>query len=356
MQIDHIRFYTTNATQTSNWFIDKIGFRSIGKSFNHHTHTEAIANNSIFLAISAPLNASSTVAGYLDSHPSGVGDVAFRVRDLDSILARANRLGVAILQPPQHSEQLKWSTIAGWDGLQHTLIEYSDRSTGCFIPNLRYYPVREELNSPTAIADIDHIVLNVALGELSPAVDWYRALFDFKIQQTFTIETERSGLYSQALIDPTGTIQFNINEPTSANSQIQEFIDLNGGAGIQHLALRSQNIVRTVSGLRSRGVSFLSVPQAYYTQLQQRLNPNIISFETLETLKTEQILVDANADIPESLLMQTFTQPIFEQPTFFLEIIERRQQAYGFGEGNFKALFAAVEQEQLSRNVGNVSG
>ncbi len=367
MQIDHVHFYTRDALSTSNWLIRNIGFQAIANHPNYHTHTEIVANNSVFLFISSPLQSFSPVAQYLNCHPSGVADIAFRVENIEAILAKVDYLGGEIIQPLQTYSsdrgQVKWATIAGWDSLQHTLIE---NNTGIPFWHLLLNTKQnisggEQWLNPTKInyahddhniVGIDHLVLNVAAGELDKAVIWYQKLFGFKIQQTFRIQTKRSGLHSKALLSPNGQVQFNINEPTSADSQIQEFIDVNRGAGIQHIALRSTNIFKTAAIMQSCGVSFLSVPKAYYTQLQQRYSnqstPGLADWEW-QAIESQQILVDWQKDTPESLLMQIFTQPIFDRPTFFWELIERRQQAQGFGEGNFQALFEAVEREQLKR-------
>lgn len=356
MQIDHVHFYTRDAIQTSNWLSRNIGFGAIAQTRDNHTHTEVITSNSVCLLISSPLNSSSPISGYLKAHPPGVADIAFRVSNLESILAKAEDLSVRILQFPQTYSsdrgKVKWAKIAGWDSLQHTLIENStDIPCWHFLLNNKHCRDASD-PMPTDIIDIDHLVLNVAVGELDKAVTWYKNLFGFKIRQTFKIQTKRSGLYSQALVDPSGQVQFNINEPTSADSQIQEFIEINNGAGIQHIALRSTNILQTVAKMRSQGVSFLSVPKAYYAKLQQRYcNQSIPSLRDWEwqAIESQQILVDWHQDTPESLLMQIFTQPILERPTFFWEIIERRKQAQGFGNGNFQALFEAVEREQFKR-------
>ena len=358
MKIDHVHFYTRNAARTKDWFIRNVGFQAINTSINSHTHTEVIAYNSVIFLISSPLDSSSEVANYLDFHSPGVADIAFRVQDIESIMVQADRFDLQVLQPPQvdasDKGKIKYAKIAGWNSLQHTLIENSTAiSSDYFFPEVRGWDCQPltRIDSPANIIDIDHIVLNVAAGELAQAVALYQALFGLEIQQSFNIQTSRSGLYSQALVDRRGEVQFNINEPTSADSQIQEFIQINGGSGIQHLALRSPNLIQTVAEMRSRGVSFLSVPQTYYTHLKQRqknILPSLNSEEWL-AIETEQILVDCDRDRPESLLMQVFTQPIFEQPTFFLEFIERRSQAKGFGQGNFKALFEAVEREQVQR-------
>ena len=168
-------------------------------------------------------------------------------------------------------------------------------------------------------------------------------------QQTFNIKTDRSGLHSQVMISPHGHVQLPINEPASPSSQIQEFLEVNRGAGIQHIALQIPNLVEGISRFRAAGLSFLSVPQSYYSQLQQRCNFTLSSQE-LQGIAHQEILVDWHEDAaPGELLLQIFSQPIFHEPTFFFEFIERRFLAQGFGEGNFQALFQAIEREQIKR-------
>ncbi|MDJ0744346.1 MAG: 4-hydroxyphenylpyruvate dioxygenase [Xenococcaceae cyanobacterium MO_167.B27] len=344
MKIDRVCFYVVDAAKTSNWLIHHLGFQLIKTYQDNHTYTQTVANGGVYFVIASPLDSCSPVAHYLDSHPEGIGDVTFCVSDLQSILNRAAELGVKILQPLHIQDKIKYARIAGWDSLEHTLIEYSTDISQVSID-------AGELNNQPKLAlmGIDHIVLNVAKGKIHQAVAYYQALFDFEIQQTFKIQTPKSGLYSEALIDRTGQIQFNINEPATPNSQIQEFIEINHGAGIQHLALTSHNIVETVSQMRSLGVEFLSVPSAYYTNLQQKLKRDSISISDSEFQKIAQqgILLDWYQHQPQSLLKQIFTKPILEQPTFFLEIIERINNAQGFGEGNFQALFEAVERNSV---------
>ena len=349
MQIDSVRFYVTDVGKTSKWFTSYLGFQVIDTYQDDNTYSEIVEHNSIYFIISSPLSKFSPVACYLNSHPEGIVDVAFRVDNLQSILDRAAKLGIRILQPIQQQNKIKYARIAGWDCLEHSLIESPLETRYYFLPNLEFKSLSIRSKPAPRFANIDHIVLNVAVGELHQAVAYYQALFDFQIQQTFQIQSQRSGLFSQALVDSTGQVQFNINEPTSANSQIQEFIDLNSGAGIQHLALRLRNIIQTVSQMRSLGVDFLPIPTAYYHHLRPRIKRDSVNIsETeLQAIAQQEILVDWHQDNPESLLMQIFTQPILNQPTFFLELIERRQQAKGFGEGNFQALYEAVETGQF---------
>jgi 4-hydroxyphenylpyruvate dioxygenase len=206
----------------------------------------------------------------------------------------------------------------------------------------------------SGLIDIDHVVLNVAQDQLAAATQWYQDLFDFRVQQSFEIQTNYSGLYSKALIDTSGQVQFNINEPSTTNSQIQTFLDLHGGAGIQHVALRADNIFQSVTQMRAQNLQFLPIPRAYYSNLRDRFSStqsiqNVKSYPLLQQewqeLEKSAILLDWPESAATELLLQIFTQPIFAQPTFFFEIIERRGQAQGFGEGNFLALFEAIEQE-----------
>lgn len=372
MKIDHVHFYTRNAARTGDWFIHNVGFRAIGRGISQNTHTEVIALSSVFFVISSPLNNASPVADYLNSHPSGIVDVAFRVENIQPIIDRAKYLGVEILQSPQAYEssllEFGAAKIVGWDSLHHTLIEVGTGEPDYCLPNLKIdsYPAEVNLNCKLKdnlgensadisraqinhIDRIDHLVLNVAAGQLNSAVEIYQALFQFKIRQSFQIQTEKSGLFSQALVDQSGLVQFNINEPTTPTSQIQEFIELNNGSGIQHLALRSQNLIADVTrmqDIQDDQMDFLLIPQSYYQRLEQE---SWLSRQDLKAIAAQQILVDGDRRYPHSLLMQIFTQPIFERPTFFLEFIERRQGAKGFGQGNFKALFEAVEREQIKR-------
>ena len=346
MKIDRVHFYTRNAARTRDWFICNLGFKAIGNCINRHTHTELIALNSVLFVFSSPLNSASPVAQYLKLHPSGVVDVAFRVKNLKEIVNRASSLGL-ILQNIQQERSIKgnfkYAKIAGWK-VQHTLIEASDRIGYC-LPNIQLNQHQSIERQELEIIDIDHVVLNVGKDELDSAVKLYQTLFNFQVQQSFNIQSNKSGLTSQALIDEGGEVQFNINQPTSPHSQIQEFIDLNGGSGIQHIALRSRNLIADMTKISQRDLKFLDVPQTYY-HLLESLSLSVADKRAIAQL---QILVDRDRHLPESLLMQIFTQPIFEQPTFFLEFIERRRDAKGFGQGNFKALFEAVEREQEKR-------
>lgn len=395
MKIDHIHFYVKDARSSRDWFINRMGFQALASSASRHTRTTVVRSGAVYIVLSSPLTSTSPVAQFLRMHPPGVADIAFVVSDLESVVERAVANGAKVLQPIGQQQlaqgSWKWAKIAAWGSLTHTLSEPLRDSDAA---NVSYYadtlvkrnvvqPVREaklppewsanvsrgsntsllpvfsdsqvtvESFSPTwhsgFFTGIDHVVLNVASGDLEKALSWYEQVLGFQRQQSFMIQTDQSGLRSQVMVHPTSGVQFPINEPTSANSQIQEFLDVNQGSGVQHIALQTPQIVEAIAQLRHLGLSFLPIPRTYYTQLRTRHHGVHLSTAELEEISAQEILVDWQDESPQSLLLQTFTHPIFEKPTFFFELIERRQEAQGFGEGNFRALFEAIEREQLKR-------
>jgi 4-hydroxyphenylpyruvate dioxygenase len=340
MEIDSIHFYVRDAARMRDWAIAKLGLNELvtPASIDPHTLTHSVGNDRLCLQISSPLDSASVVAKYLQAHPPGVRDIAFRVRSLDAMKQKLDRLKIEILATSSVRDDMQWLKISGWGSIEHTIVE--DVRSTALAPELGYYSI--------PLTAIDHVVLNVAAGELADAVAWYRDVFDFDVWQTFDIRTQTSGLFSKALVSARGRVRFNINEPSSANSQIQEFIDANGGAGIQHIALHTDDICRTVDRMQQQGLAFLPIPTSYYTNLmraQTGLDSHLTHLET-QAIERLGILVDWHQEAPDALLMQIFTQPIFDEPTFFFEIIERRNRAMGFGQGNFQALFEAVERAE----------
>jgi 4-hydroxyphenylpyruvate dioxygenase len=352
MNIDHIHFFVEDARFWRDWFVQVLGFQPVSfqpVSFQpvsssaalcelpargRHTHREIVRSGAVTFWLSSALTQASPVAHYLKQHPPGVVDVAFQVEDLSAAIAQAHQAHAKILQPFAGTYQ-----ILGWGNLRHTLLE-----------------TQPSIAQPSTITAIDHIVLNVAKGELEQAVAFYEQVFGFQRQQSFAIRTDRSALCSQVLTHPHGSIKFPINEPVTPTSQIQEFLDLNGGAGIQHLALKTEGIVEAIAQFRQRGLAFLQVPWSYYEQLRQRAGFQLTEAEW-RAIAAQEILVDWQTEHSQALLLQAFTQPVFSQPTFFFELIERRRYwvgevektAQGFGEANFQALFEAIEREQMKR-------
>ncbi|MBE9167447.1 4-hydroxyphenylpyruvate dioxygenase [Pleurocapsales cyanobacterium LEGE 06147] len=365
MYIDRVHFYVENASKWRDWFVKVVGFQAIASGQTLQAHTEVVSsgdNNGIKFVFSSPLTESSPVAQYLRQHPPGVADVAFLVRDIQAVMERVKVGGAKVLQPLQRQQfargDLQWSKINNNVSFSHTLIQRTGKT-----PLLPELPSEQQpwLNRSEVLFNaIDHIVLNVEAGYLQPTVNWYEGVLGFQRKQTFAIETQHSGLYSQVMVHPVSGVQFPINEPISVNSQVQEFLDINRGAGIQHLALKTTNITRVTKQLRAAGMSFLSVPDSYYEQLAKECSDRQLSVQEWQEIVQQRILVDSCQETTSSLsplLLQIFTQPIFKEPTFFLEIIERRDRACGFGEGNFRALFAAIEQEQSKRgSLGHSNG
>ncbi len=369
MYIDRVHFYVDNAAKWRDWFVRIFGFQSIAGGSNRHTQTEVVSNSikatdstvsPINFVLSSPLNNSSPVAHFLNFHPPGVADLAFAVTDLQGVMEKAIASGAKVLQPIQKREfpsgSLQWSQILSPTSLKHSLVQR--RGIAPLLPEdwILKQELKELINLPeTKFTGIDHLVLNVAAGNLEPTVNWYQRVLGFQRKETFKIETERSGLYSEVMVHPVSGVQFPVNEPLSANSQIQEFIEINRGSGIQHLALKTEAITETTEQLRERGLSFLTVPREYYHSIKSSYPPNILSSQEWQAIMKQEILVDyqqgqQDIEATNPLLLQIFSQPIFSQPTFFFELIQRRRQARGFGEGNFRALFEAIEREQLKRS------
>lgn len=350
LRIDHVHFYVEDAVRWRDWFVYCLGFQAVNDgifpSLSHHqkslhTCTKVVKSGSVYFLLSSAILPTSPVAEFLRQHPPGVADIAFVVDKVEALIAKAISNGAKVLQPVVDAGFCRYAKIAGWGSLNHTLITRNNAKIkdGENISHISHH-------SATAI---DHLVLNVGVGELETAVNWYQNIFDFQPQQSFKIKTDRSGLHSRVMISPHGNIQLPINEPASPSSQIQEFIEVNGGTGIQHIALLIPNLVDAIVRFRAAGLSFLSVPKNYYSQLQKR-DKFSLSPQELKAIAHQEILVDWHEDAPqEQLLLQIFTQPIFSKPTFFFEFIERRFLAQGFGEGNFMALFQAIEREQVKR-------
>jgi 4-hydroxyphenylpyruvate dioxygenase len=324
MEIDHIHFYVDDLATRRDWFIQNMGCETISATANHHTATEVLKSGAVYFVLSSALRPNSPVSHYLKQHPPGVADIAIRVSSIETQLEKADQIQVSLQTIPSSGGLLKWAKIPGWGSLSHTLIENTSPVDFC---QAFFGAGTQAEGSPRAISvgstdfTIDHVVLNVAAGALDQVVEWYRNLFDFQVQQAFQIQTETSGLNSKVLMSQNGQVYFNINEPSSSKSQIQEFLDENRGPGIQHIALKTPNILQAVAQMRQRGMKFLSVPATYYSQLTQRLQQRKISQFSqaeIQDIKAQNILVDWQKNRPESILLQIFSHPIFEQRTFFL--------------------------------------
>ncbi|MBV5260056.1 glyoxalase [Synechococcus moorigangaii CMS01] len=325
LAIAYVHFYVDDLDYWQTWFQKKFQLQTVDFSKNFpflSPQTVQLNDQGLTLILSAPHTDTDPVAQYLKNHPCGVADIAFYI-DQYSFFQDINSLSPV-------------KVIHNNVGFQHTLI------------------YREKI--PATNQKIDHLVLNVPVGELRETTDWYIETFGFSRQQSFCIQTNYSGLTSQVLSHPSG-VQLPINQPSTAfgnpenerSSQIQEFLDYNCDAGIQHIALKCENLPEKIHFFRQQKLEFLDVPDTYYQTLRRRY-PYLKNLPAWPQIQQEKILVDVVRS-PQEMLLQIFTQPIFREPTFFWEFIERKQQAQGFGEGNFQALFEAIEQAQRQRLV-----
>lgn len=359
MGIDHIHFYLHSIGRWGEWYQRIWGFQLKGQRITGDTESLWLSQGDIHILLSHSLRGEGPVAAYLQHHPQGIADVALRVDSVDrayrDLTTKHQSVSWLHAQGPIRHLQfqlpgslLEMAPAHSFD-LSHSLIERPSASTHPILPGFEI--LNETLLAPptsTHLSHIDHIVINVPRQSLAPLAAWYGRVFNWHALYQYRITTQHSGLNSVVLgpaPNPNPPLLIALNEPLDPASQVQEFIDANGGPGIQHVALHSTDIVTSVACLQSRDVSFLSVPETYYQTLPQHL-PGC----DLDLLARHQILVDQNhPHLPEQILLQIFTQPLFPEPTFFYEIIQRCAVATGFGEANFQALFEAIERQQRQR-------
>jgi 4-hydroxyphenylpyruvate dioxygenase len=350
--IDHVELYVGNAVQASYWFRNALGFRETAyaglETGVRDRSSHVLEQGRVRFVLTAPLLGTSEIARHVAAHGDGVRVIALAVPDAEHAYRYAVRHGArGVREPWEESDErgtVRMSTIATYGDTLHTFIE-RDGYEGAFLPG--FETSETESGDPGLFVGIDHVVGNVELGRLDEWVGYYERVFGMTEMIHFTDEdigTEYSALMSKVMTDGKGRVKFPINEPAEGKrkSQIEEYLEYYGGPGAQHIALATTDIVATVSELRERGVRFLATPDSYYEELPERIGE---IEEDLEDLHRLGILADRD---DEGYLLQIFTQTISDRPTVFLEVIERHG-ARGFGEGNFKALFEAIEREQERR-------
>jgi len=352
--IDHVEFWVGNAKQAAAYYRALWGFTPVAyaglETGVRDRSSYVMVQNDIRFVFTAPLTDSGELAEHVRRHGDGVHDIAFAVDDVASAWRETTSRGAAgALEPMEVAGEkgvLRRSAIHTYGEVLHSFIDRSDYR-GTFAPG--YHRIAKPAPAATGqqLLEIDHCVGNVALGDMNRFVDFYRDVLGFSQLIHYddkVIHTEYSALMSKVMQSGNGRIKFPINEPAEGKrkSQIQEFLDYYLAAGTQHIALRTEEIVGTVRALRSRGVEFLGLPHEYYATLADRVGDVGIPMDTLEELG-----IEADRD-EEGYLLQIFTKPVQDRPTFFFEIIERHGSR-GFGVGNFKALFEAIEREQEKR-------
>jgi 4-hydroxyphenylpyruvate dioxygenase len=290
------------------------------------------------------------VAEHVRLHGDGVRAIGLAVDNAESAYRETVRRGATkLLEPTVYRDEkgsVRISAIRLYGDTIHTFVERGDYG-GSFLPG--FVPVQSPrlVNPPAGLKGIDHMVANVPLGEMNRWVRFYEDVMGFRLYQTFDdrdISTEYSALMSKVMAKGDGQIKFPINEPAQGRhkSQIEEYLDFYQGQGIQHIALTTDDIVETVRRMRDQGVEFLCVPKTYYEELSKRVGR---IDENIDRLAEFSILVDRD---DEGYMLQIFTRPVQDRPTLFYEVIQRKGSR-GFGKGNFKALFEAIEREQTLR-------
>jgi 4-hydroxyphenylpyruvate dioxygenase len=353
--LDHVEFWVGNARQASAYFRALWGFTPIAyaglETGVRDRASYVLRQHDITLVVTAPLGPDGEIAAHVHQHGDGVKDIAFLVDDAAASWRETTSRGARSAEEPVELDGgedgvLRRSAVYTYGEVRHSFIDRNDYQ-GVFAPGYRRVKKPAAAAQGLSLLEIDHCVGNVALGDMDRFVDFYRDVFGFSQLIHYddkVIHTEYSALMSKVMTNGNGRVKFPINEPATGRkkSQIQEFLDYYRAPGTQHVALRTEDIVGTVRQLRENGVEFLRMPHAYYEHLGERVGDVGVPMETLEGLG-----IEADRD-EEGYLLQIFTRPIQDRPTFFFEIIERHGSR-GFGVGNFKALFEAIEIEQARR-------
>ncbi|MPZ72002.1 MAG: 4-hydroxyphenylpyruvate dioxygenase [Nitriliruptorales bacterium] len=364
----HLEFYVGNAKQAAHYYCTAFGFTPVAyagpETGIRDRASWVLAQGEIRFVVTAGLGPESQIVQHQTLHGDGVRTVSFAVPDAEHAFAVAVERGATAAFEPRVTEddtgKAVISGICAYGETLHTFVDASNYS-GAFLPGYQALerapaagtgtktPLYAAAGEDVGLKLVDHIVANVELGRMNDWVDFYANIMGFRQLVHYddkAISTEYSALMSKVLWDGEGRIKLPINEPAKGKrkSQIEEYLDFYRSPGVQHMALATDDIVATVKALRANGVRFMRVPDTYYEEQREKLDWSTID-EDLAALREQNILIDTD---DEGYLLQIFTEPVQDRPTVFYEVIERHGSK-GFGEGNFKALFEAIEREQELR-------
>jgi 4-hydroxyphenylpyruvate dioxygenase len=354
--MDAIVFVSGNATQSAHFYQHAFGMTLVGYSGpetgNRDHKAFVLRSGSARFVIVGAVDRASRYADHHRQHGDGIVDLALEVPDVDRCIAQARTQGASILDEPHDISDehgtVRIAAIATYGETRHTLVDRS-RYTGVYLPG--YVPQSSTMTPPVKrlFQAVDHCVGNVELGRMDDWVDFYNRVMGFVNMAEFIgddIATEYSALMSKVVANGNHRVKFPLNEPAlgKRKSQIDEYLEFYGTAGCQHIALATNDIISSVDEMRRRGVTFLDTPDSYYDDPELRARIGQVRVP-VEELKARGILVDRDED---GYLLQIFTKPVGDRPTVFFELIERHG-SLGFGKGNFKALFEAIEREQERR-------
>ncbi|NNF19674.1 MAG: 4-hydroxyphenylpyruvate dioxygenase [Flavobacteriaceae bacterium] len=352
---DHVELYVGNAKQAAHYYMSAWGFQPLAYSGLETGSKDRVSyvlqQDKIRLILTSPMRPGGEINKHIDSHGDGVKSIALWVDDAAKSYEETTKRGAkSYMEPKTIKDEHGEVTLSGIHTYGETVHIFVERSKydGIFMPGYRKW---DPLYKPSDVGlkYIDHMVGNVGWNEMNKWCEFYAKVMGFAQLVSFDdkdISTDYTALMSKVMSNGNGRIKFPINEPAEGKkkSQIEEYIEFYNGAGVQHMALATDNIIQTVASLRDRGVEFLTVPATYYEDVLDRVGE---IDENLEPLRELGILIDRD---DEGYLLQIFTKPILDRPTMFIEIIQRKG-AKSFGKGNFKALFEAIEREQESRGT-----
>ncbi|NVK27616.1 MAG: 4-hydroxyphenylpyruvate dioxygenase [Flavobacteriia bacterium] len=352
---DHVELFVGNAKQAAHFYKTAFGFQGVayaGLETGMKDRTSyVLQQGKIRLVLTSPMSKDGPINEHINKHGDGVKNVALWVDDAVKSFETTTGRGAEVAFEPKTIEDENGKVVlSGIKTYGETVHVFVDRSEydGPFMPGYRAWD-SHYTPADTGLKYIDHMVGNVGWGEMNKWVEFYAKVMGFAQLVSFDdkdISTEYTALMSKVMTNGNGRIKFPINEPAEGKkkSQIEEYIDFYNGAGVQHIAVATDDIVKTVSAMKDRGVEFLYVPDNYYEDLLDRVGD---IDEDIAVLREHGILVDRD---DEGYLLQLFTKPVSDRPTLFFEIIQRKG-AQSFGKGNFKALFEAIEREQGSRGT-----
>ena len=352
--IDHAELWVGNAKQAAHFYRTGFGFTPAAyagpETGLRDRASWVVEQGAIRLVLTSALRPDSEIAAHVARHGDGVRDIALAVPDAAVAYAAAVDRGAdGVLEPTDSKDEhgiLRQAAIATYGDTIHSLVDRS-AYTGPFLPGFVAWSSVPDPLPAAGLEAIDHVVGNVELGRMDHWVAFYERVMGFTQLVHFSdeaISTEYSALMSKVVWDGDGRIKFPINEPAEGKkrSQIDEYLDFYGGPGVQHIAIQTGDIVASVRALRARGIEFMRVPDTYYAELADRFDDVDLDLDSLRELG---VLADRDE---EGYLLQIFSRMAQDRPTVFFELIERHG-ARGFGEGNFKALFVALEREQALR-------
>ena len=350
---NHCELNVGNAKQAAYYYQNLLGFKIIAYSGletgNRDSTSYVLRQNKINLVISSPLVFNTKMGIHIEKHGDGIKDIAFNVDNAKEAYKYSIKAGAkSALEPKTIKDENGYVNIASVETFGDTIHSFIENNNyhGIFLPGFIKYQTNQKNNS-LGLLNIDHIVGNQPKGEMVNVCRFYEKVFGWHRFWTVDdkdISTKYSALRSIVMANDNEKIKMPINEPADGEkkSQIQEFIDFYGSAGVQHFAMTTNDIISTVKKLRERGVEFLGTPNSYYINIKQRVGD---IDENIKLLANLGILVDADED---GYMLQIFTKPLQDRPTLFLEIIQRKGSK-SFGKGNFKALFESIENEQEKR-------